>query len=97
MTRDEAIAKVHDAMSQPGPHTHGFVDALVSLGLIKLETREEASAEAAVRRLTNVIVMTDSAVKDSRVDHMPRKLTHGGATEIIDVLVKSGFRITRDK
>lgn len=98
MTRDEARAKLNadrDGLWGAG-YADRFLTALEELGLLKLDTRaEELTRCAAIEHLVGMFVMTDSAVNDSRQNSMPRRLNPESAAEIIDILTKSGFHITR--
>lgn len=107
MTRDEAVKKLEvswAAVLQVSPNCSShlqFVTALEALGLLHLDPAiagtEDKVRIAAASRLEGVIVYVThsrqggySAVKE------PGKITPDGALEILDVLTKSGFRITRE-
>ncbi len=94
MTRDEAIKKVE---ANRGPFHSGFpiavVDSLVALGLLHLETTEDTTRIAAAERLTN----THTHVAGDAGSFMWGKITRDGALEILDVLTKSGFTLSRAK
>jgi hypothetical protein len=86
MTRDEAIEKVRLAQQRlmsGGPGWDVLVDQLVALGLLRLEARDETDA------VTQAIVTLEQSI-----DLCCSPL---GARRIVDVLVKAGFRITRDR
>lgn len=101
MTRDEAIkiaAGPYEAASGSWGRTDCLIDALVALGLLKLDTIDDPTFKAAGERLTGVYVEGNSTSQS------PTKiggagifsLTPQGAYEALDVLRKSGFKVTRD-
>jgi hypothetical protein len=94
MTRDEANAVVvkHGYGVYPGGQGANLIDVLVDLGLLRLETTSGKDRDAAVDRLHGMYV---SAVAHG-VESTTAKLTLDGAAEIVDVLTKSGFRITKE-
>ncbi len=87
MTRAEAIQKVcaHDPAA--------FVASLEALGLLHLETTEDKTRIAAAERLTLAFI---EVLMEDRITPRNAKITRDGAFEILDVLTKSGFRITKD-
>ena len=92
MTRDEAIKKVNMC---GGNRDDMLVDGLVQLGLLHLETTEDKVRLAAVERLTGVFVRVDQSAFGNDASKYSSCLSQDGALEILDVLTKSGFRITR--
>jgi hypothetical protein len=95
MTRDEAIDKLKKLETDNYPDW--VIDGLVALGLLHLETTEDKVRVAAAERLTGAFTQTSSM---SAVQRQGKgewsAITRDGALEILDVLTKSGFRITRD-
>jgi hypothetical protein len=95
MTRDEAIAKVQFG-PKSGPWPDYLIDMLEALGLLYFDPagagQDDAVRIAAAERLiqahTQVFSRNDSAIWG--------KMTRDGAYEILDVLLKSGFKITHD-
>ena len=86
MTRDEAVAIYWKNFE--GTTNHGwFIDTLVDLGVLHVETTENKVRIAAADQLTGVGVTTSLGAA---------ALGRDGAFEILDILIKSGFRITRD-
>jgi hypothetical protein len=95
MTRDEAIDKFEKAsplLNAAHRYPDWVIDGLVALGLLHLETTEDKVRVAAAERLMGVHV----GVQGDAHSETYAKITQGGAFEILDVLIKSGFRITRD-
>lgn len=98
MTRDEAVSAV--MKGQPNKwlgapdavEASRLVDALAALGLLKLETQDEAVRVAAIDRLVGVLVHAEVGLNPIE----PVCLGQSGAAEIIDVLTMSGFKIMRD-
>jgi hypothetical protein len=90
MTRDEAISKVRGCTNML--NSDALVISLEALGLLRLETTEDKVRVAAAERLTGIHV----GVQGDAHSETYAKITQGGALEILDVLTKSGFRITRD-
>lgn len=91
MTRDEALSKM-DPLAYGTTKREELLDCLVALGLLHLEpaiaSQEDTVRIAAVERLTGawtMVLPTGNSMKISR----------RGASEILDVLTKSGFRITK--
>lgn len=95
MTREEAIAKVNRLYPAEGL-SGAFVDNLVALGLLHIETTEDKVRIAAAERLDTMHVEVHPA-KGSVGSSYWAKLTRAGAFEIIDILTKSGFRIAKDE
>lgn len=94
MTLDEAIAKLVDAkISSVQFPAFLFVRACEVLGLLHLETTEDKVRIAAVERLT---LATTYVIGGTGITEHAGKITRDGALEILDVLTKSGFRITRE-
>ena len=87
MTRDEAIAIYQKHSRKPGEVPGWLIDTLVELGVLHLKTTEDIVRVAAVEQLEGMVV---------DVSHGPQKILRRGAFEILDILTKSGFRITRD-
>ena len=87
MTRDEAIAIYQKHSRKPGEVPGWLIDTLVDLGVLHVETTEDTVRIAAAERLTGMHI---------DVGHGPQKIMRSGGYEIIDILIKSGFRITRD-
>ena len=90
MTREEADAAIRRSGVEFGRYlTADHVMAMLkALGLLKVETPEKA----AIDRLVSMIIETErGGVKVMSV------ITLDGAAEIIDILTKHGFRITRDE
>lgn len=96
MTRAEATKKLYSENLQATginradfltsySNVTGFVDALVSLGLLKLETKEEVPR-------TDISLAIEALECSADLCCTPK-----GARAVIDTLTKSGFRITRDK
>jgi hypothetical protein len=89
MTRDEA-ARILQNRHWNNPLA--FVDSLEALGLLKLETPTRCE-QLAAQRLENMFVIVtdrDGARRDAVRIHRE------GAYEIIDILTKSGFKITKE-
>jgi hypothetical protein len=74
-----------------GFHADHFVAALESVGLRKLDTIDDAAFRAAGECLHGKFVTVKYSM-DSVLYNM--QLTDGGAYEVLDVLRKSGFKIT---
>lgn len=91
MTRDEAIR-----VAQHTSHAQGaaaaLVDNLVALGVLKLNTTEDKDRVAAIERLDGCFIVAKS---DSLYHEKAFVLGVEGAAEILDILTKSGFKITR--
>jgi hypothetical protein len=93
MTRGEAIATVEKhRRGFHGDLTQVLVDVLEALGLLHLETTEDKVRIAAAERLT----LAHTLVVGPTATERAANITRDGAFEIIDVLTKSGFRITKD-
>ena len=89
MTRDEAVAIYWKNFE--GTTNHGwFIDTLVDLGVLHVETTEDTVRIAAAERLIGMHVDVHN------MEIGPQKIGRDGAFEILDILIKSGFRITRD-
>lgn len=98
MTRKEALAKLNGM--QFGWSTQGddtLVDALVALGVLHLETTEDKVRVAAAERLKNMRINVHAYWQSDTSDDQTARITLDGAFEILDILTKSGFRITRDE
>ena len=89
MTRLEAIKICIPVWGNAAPE---IVDALTKLGALHLESTEDKVRIAAIERLTNAMCQAERAPLANVA-----RITAVGAAEIIDVLTKSGFRITRDE
>lgn len=83
MTRDEAIAIVTGVDCAAGK----WVDAFVELGMLKLDAPAEKDHVAAINRLQHIFVHVYGGAVT--------QLAYDGAAEVIDVLLKSGFKITK--
>jgi hypothetical protein len=73
-----------------------MVIALEAIGLLHLETTEDKVRLAAVSRLVGVIAEVTHSRNGVTDVREPGRITHEGALEILDVLTKSGFRISRE-
>lgn len=96
MTRYEAIQKlttIQDSATGPLWPTQFLVDSLAALGLLTFEDKEKITVLSAVDLLYGRRV----CIIDRDGDLKSEQLSRPGAAEIIDILTKSGFRITRDK
>lgn len=93
MTRDEAIYKAQEIFeSGTSPRAMAdVVDFLVALGLLKFETTVDKDRVAAAERLENMFI---SVVANGR--KCAGQIHVEGAYEILDILTKSGFKITRE-
>ena len=91
MTRKEAIDKCKEYWAS-GSSTRAMIDSLVALGLLQLETTTDKDRVAAAERLQNTHVGCYLTQSNSNI----AKLSLDGAYEILDILTKSGFRITRE-
>ncbi len=100
MTRDEAITKLYMALMRVPLGTQvnsvnwcgSVVDGLADLGVLKLEAAEDKDRMLAANFLLGKFIT--SAVQENR---WYVKIDQAGAYEIIDILTKSGFKITRDE
>lgn len=91
MTRTEAIAKITTKLTPwSAAVAEQIVDALIALGLLKVETQEQSVRVAAIERLDEVFV---SVHVDGWMKH--GRLSRGSAIAIVDLLLKSGFKIVR--
>jgi hypothetical protein len=88
MTRDEAIKALYNIPST-GNAGADFVDSLAALGLLDLDTL--GAVESAVTELTGKMIHVDRAPLISVA-----RLSMTTAREIIGLLTKAGFRITRE-
>ena len=93
MTRDEAIRKFVATSPTGKAWPALMVDSLVALGLLHLETTEDKTRLAAAEQITLAYTLV---VGDRATEHAA-KITRDGAFEIIDELLRAGFRITRDE
>lgn len=93
MTRDEAIMKINSALIKKEPEAAFYVTMLEALGLLHLKTTEDKVRMAAVERLGMAIIEVEYT---RGADPTNCRITRNGALEILDVLTKSGFRITRE-
>ena len=95
MTRDEAIQIMlplyRSPYSDDKDRAKLFVEVLCGLGLLKLDDRVET---AAIDRLRDAYFHFNSSSLTNRGNFVG-KLTLDGAAEVVDVLLKSGFKITR--
>lgn len=91
MTRDEAIQKVTIA-GFAGFHADHLVAALESVGLLKLDAIDDATFRAAGERLEGAFVSGDACGGTLHVAAV--RLDRAGAYEVLDVLRKSGFKLT---
>lgn len=93
MTRDEAIAVVRAITESNSSERYivDFVDSLEALGVVKFELVKDSTFKAAGEFLKDkfVVVNTDSRQVQAR-------LTLDGAYEVLDILRKSGFKITKE-
>ncbi len=92
MTRDEAI-KIAGGKASIIPWPDRFVDSLVELGLLKLDPPNDDIA-LAIDRLTGCFVHVRHGFDGDSLRAVYR-LDREGAGEILDVLLKSGFKVTR--
>jgi hypothetical protein len=90
MTRDEA-ARILENRHWNNPLA--FVDSLEALGLLKLETTADKDRIAAAGRLVGMYTVVDVNMAGA---NRSAKITEAGAYEILDILTKSGFKITRE-
>lgn len=93
MTRDQAIYEARQTLSTwTTQGASDIVDLLAALGLLKLETADDdANRDAAASCLSGTYV------HGIKIDggFTLVQISPPGAVEIIDVLLKSGFKITR--
>jgi hypothetical protein len=92
VTREEAIRKV-TATGYAGFRADHLIGALESLGLLKLDTIDDATFRAASERLKNVSVCINP-INTSGFQVGQARLSEAGAYEVLDVLRKAGFKIT---
>jgi hypothetical protein len=90
VTRKEAIKILLVASEGSWFHAERHVDAFVALGILRLDTIDDETFKAAAERLigSRIPVSTASYINGCV------KLESEGAYEILDVLRKSGFKIT---
>lgn len=95
MTRDEAIYKAQEIFESRGSlrAMSDLVDFLEALGLIKLETPTDKDRIAAAGRLVGMYTVVDVNLAGA---NRSGKITEEGAYEILDILTKSGFKITKE-
>lgn len=91
MTRDEAIQRLtwcsaYNSLSG----SMNFVDNLVALGLLKLDTVEDEIRQAAARKIagSHIVLRCGSSNVSGYLDP-------NSAAELIKVLTETGFKITR--
>ena len=95
MTREEALEKIAMPRWYGEAGRRGWLlDALEQLGLLKFDTTEEKDRTAAIDRLAHLHVMVTAVTGDEGIE-VAAKLTYDGAAEILDILTKSGFKISR--
>jgi len=103
MTHEEATHVFYAALMyrlRPGVDVHSYnwcesiVYALEKVGLLKLETAEDNVKIAAAERLRGKLI--SPANMDGTVTNAAIRISLDGAYEIIDILDKSGFKITRE-
>ena len=102
MTREEATHVFHAALMyrlRPGVDAHSYnwcesiVHALEKLGLLELESPEDSIVQEAVARLTGALINTQSRFGECGE---AKRIHSSGAAEIVDILLKSGFKITKE-
>lgn len=91
MTREEAIARVDSVKDEGLLGGSYIVDILVALGLLHLDVTKDkdriAAATCLTRKFTTVLSSDGTSVA---------QLSQDGAYEILNILTKSGFKITRE-
>lgn len=90
-TRDQAIKVLATELEQNKDWTERWIDALIALDLLKVETTPDPDRIVAIGRLDGVY--TTVRYRDNMQG--PVQITREAAVEILDVLLKSGFKITR--
>ena len=98
MTREEAIEICARVRTEPASvySVPYFVDVLAALGVLKFDLPEISSVElAAIQVLRRRAVNVDAAY-GAHGAQMMALLTEHAAREIVGILRKSGFKITRD-
>lgn len=102
MTHEEATHVFHAALMwrlRPNVEVNSrswceaVVYALEKIGLLKLESPEDSIVQEAAACLTGAFINVQDrfgACGD------PKRIHASGAAEIVDVLLKSGFKITRE-
>lgn len=93
MTREQALDRLRSLGADWDIGNVALVDSLIELGLLKVETTEALVLTAAVQLLQNMII----PCRPTQHGNTAAKLTRDGAMEVLDILTKSGFRITRDE
>jgi hypothetical protein len=73
-------------------YANWFVDCLEALGVLTIDTIDDQTFGAAAERLTGARVNIYQPASDLSV----ARLNLEGALEVMDVLRKSGFRITKE-
>lgn len=95
MTRGEALEAVRyrRPFAEVYLNEEWFVDALVAFGLLHLDATSDKDRIAAAERLQGCFMIPMSK---EGLELNPVRISKGGAYEILDVLTKSGFKITRE-
>ena len=105
MTRNEAVSKVNAVFTARWPAndaTDGsaiFVDSLIALGLFIPTSIDDATFKAAAERLDGVkisVVQSGSGTYAEMAHSRIATVDRAGALEIMDVLRKSGFKVTKE-
>lgn len=99
MTREDANNKFYVTFqngardAQPGSYNwcQALIAALESVGALKLDDPEEKDRLAAISYLEEKFVEVQSTGNARNSE----RLTRDGAAEVLDILLKSGFKITR--
>jgi hypothetical protein len=101
MTREQAVKIVADSYvsSPPGlwrqEAARDQINALIGLGLLKFETTTEDEVRiAAAKKLEGKRI--DVRFSGPHNDTEVAQISWAGALEILDILIKSGFRVMRD-
>ncbi len=90
MTKEEAFERLHATWPMSATYNRNFVDVLVALGLLKLDEPKTANDEAR-DRLNGAVTVVERLGKDP----IPACLSREGAAAIIDMLINSGFVISK--
>lgn len=97
MTREEArkcLNPVFSSNEYNDDTKNRWIDSFVALGMLKLDNPMDSDRIAAIDRLYKIHVGID-VIGRGFDNTITGQLSLDGAAEVLDVLIKSGFKITR--
>lgn len=98
MTREEAVEILvnYAPLDRSGYESSCWLDAFEKLGMLKFDRPQNARNTESILMAIAQLENKNVVVQDPFSSCVGALLTRSGATQIVDILTKAGFRITRD-